>query len=131
MLGRRTTLGGALAAVVCGAARAQGLAWTRLGSRDVLLSNDRDRIVAGTTQSTFTAIRLEVRGSAVFFEDLDVTFGNGQRQDIRVRALIPEGGSTRVLDLAGGARTIRHVDLRYRRVFGAGRATVTLFGRLG
>lgn len=129
MFGRRAALGGALAAVFGGTAQAQG--WIRLGARDVLLVNDRDRIVVTGAEGTFTAIRLDVRGSGVFFEDLDITFGNGQRQDVAIRGFIPEGGSTRVIDLSGRARNIRHVDLRYRRVAGGGRATVTLFGRRG
>lgn len=59
-----------------------------------------------------------MRGNGVFFEDLGITFGNGQQQHVAIRSLIPQRGGARVIGLAGGARSFRHVDLRYRRIPG-------------
>lgn len=109
-----------LAAAAPTAAQAQ---WILLGSKSVSLSGDRD-VVSARGEGTFSRIRLCVRQRAVHFNDLDVLFGNGVRQDLQIRSVIGPGDCTRAIDIRGGRRLIRQVDLTYRSVnaYGTGAA---------
>lgn len=62
------------------------------------------------------------------FNRVVVHFANGQRIELRER--IPEGGQTRAIDLPGGARAIRSVEIWYERgrLSGA-KPRVLLYGR--
>lgn len=105
-------------------------AWIPLGARTVNFRVDRDAIRVGRAKGRFRRIRLLVRHNAVNFLDLKVVFGNGQVQDVRIRRVIPAGGQTRVIDLAGGRRFIRSIRMVYRSRPGfRGRAVVQVWGR--
>lgn len=105
-------------------------AWVLLGTRTVNFRIDRDVIRVGRAKGRFRRIRLVVRQNAVNFLDLKVVFGNGQIQDVRIRRVIPAGGRTRVIDLAGGRRFIRAVRMVYRSNPNfRGRAVVQVWGR--
>jgi len=108
-----------------------GGAWKLLGERVVNDRLDHDTIVVTATEGDFTALRLTVQRRPVHFLDMKVHFANGATQDIQIRAVIPAGGETRVLDLRGGDRVIRSVDFWYEaNSIGAGkRAQIRLFGR--
>lgn len=104
--------------------------WELLGTRTVRLIGDRDVIVVTALRGTFTHIQLRVSGNAIFMNDLEVTFSNGQKIDVPVRFLIPDGGQTRAINLPGIRRFIRTIELRYRSVPNSnGRATVEVWGR--
>jgi hypothetical protein len=120
-------LSGALIPIL--AQEAQAATYATLGSRTVNLLSDHDRIAVGLLGGLFTHIRLEVSGNAIFMQDLKVTFANGQTVDLPVRALIPQGGQTRDIQLPGAARAIRFIDMTYRRVPLGGTAVVTAVGR--
>ena len=103
--------------------------WTLLGSRDVRLAGDADVIPVTAAKGQFRQIQLRVRGNGVFIHDLTVVYGNGTSEDIPVRAHIPQGGATRVIDLRGGSRNIKSVRLRYRSERdGQGHARVEVWG---
>ena len=106
--------------------------WVQLGCRDVDLNADRDVIEVGRRDGTFTAIRLRAIGNAVRMIDLKVIYGNGEPDDIRVRARIPEGGSSGPLDLRGRDRGINRIQMIYSRVPNwRGRARICVDGRTG
>ena len=130
MLTRRTILLG-LIGLSTGAATVPAAAqeYVVLGERTVNLGADRDRIRVGLLKGIFSRIRLEVRGNGIFLLDLKVTFGNGETADLPVRTFIADGSRTRDILLPGVLRTIRHIDMTYRRVPLGGRATVTIVGK--
>ena len=106
--------------------------WELLGRREVDFGAERDVIPVTASEGRFKRIRLHVSGNGIDLQDLDVTFGNGEKQDVKVRETIREGGTTRVIDLPGEARVIRSVALTYKvakRLAGRGKATVAVWGK--
>jgi hypothetical protein len=104
--------------------------WVQLGCRDVNLNVDRDVVEVSRRDGRFTAVRLRAIGNAVQMIDLKVIYGNGEPDDIRVRARIPQGGSSGPLDLRGHDRSIDRIQMIYARVPNwRGRASVCVDGR--
>lgn len=119
--------GASLLLISANAAQAQG--WERLGSR-VVADNVETDSVSGAGEGRFRQIRLCVKHRAVNFRDLDVVFGNGGGQDVRVRRRIGAGQCTRAIDLKGGKRRVRRVVMRYQTIRDRGpQAAVTLMAR--
>lgn len=110
--------------------QSQAVTWTLLGRRRVNGLIDHDTIRVGAGAGVFNKIRLKVTGNDLMIYDLDVRYGNGANDDIPVRLLIPQGGTTRVIDLRAGDRFIRNVRFTYGK-FANGRGTtyVELWGR--
>ncbi len=103
--------------------------WEQLGCKSVGFLIDRDVIQVGRQDGRFRALRLEVSESPVEFFDLRVVFGNGVKQDIRVRELIRPGERTRPLDLFGDNRGIARVEMVYRSIPGfKGKSRVCVSG---
>jgi hypothetical protein len=104
--------------------------WELLGSQKVGFIGDKDVIQVGRKDGDFSAIKLRVKGNEVEFLDVKVVYANGQSDDIQVRNKIRAGGETRAIDLKGGDRFIRRVELVYRsRPSFKGQATVELWGK--
>jgi hypothetical protein len=109
---------------------AEAATWVRLGTRRVNGLIDVDRIQVGAGAGTFRRIRVRVRGNALLLYNLRVRYGNGADDQIPVRVLIPQGGYTRAIDLAGNDRFIRWVQFAYGKLpNGAGPTWVDLYGR--
>jgi hypothetical protein len=104
--------------------------WVELGCKQVnFIGADRDVIPVGRREGRFKAIRLEARGNDVEMLDLKVVYTNGAPDDIRVRSKIREGTRTRPLDLRGRERSIRQIDMVYRKPLNfRGSATVCAEG---
>ena len=121
----------ALALLLVAGAVGAGGPWVALGERTVDDRVERDVIEVAASRGEFTAVRLEVRKHGVRFLDMKVVFGDGTVQDVPLQTVIMAGGETRVIDLRGGARVIRRVELTYEaKSIGAGnRALIRLFGR--
>ncbi len=104
--------------------------WELLGKRTVNYSVDRDVIRVTVLEGTFKRIKLGVLYNKIELLDLTVHFGDGGTQDVKVRRVIPAGGETRVIDLQGGARVIKKVEMLYRsgRVRGK-KAEIKLWGK--
>ncbi len=101
-----------------------------LGCRSVGFINDRDTIPVGRSEGRFRAIKITVNGNAVDMRDLDVVYGNGANDDLQIRATIAAGGETRWIDLRGGGRAIRQVNMTYAsRPNFRGQAQVCIYGR--
>lgn len=90
--------------------------WERLACKEVNFGIDKDTVRVGRSEGTFKAIRLKVRKAPIEIYLLRVVFGNGARQDINVRQVIPDGGETRQIDLAGTNRGIDRIEMVYRSI---------------
>ncbi len=102
--------------------------WVRLGEQSVSLGQDHDVIAVGRREGRFKAIKLIVRGNDVFIEDLKVTYGNGQSEDLVVRKRVPANSESSPIDLQGEARFIEQIELVYRARPGGGRAIIEVQG---
>ena len=103
--------------------------WRVIGSREVADHLERD-VISGRGDGRFRQIRICVAHRAVRFQDVDIVFGNGGRQDVRMRERIGRGECTRAIDLKGERRFIRRIIFRYETIRDRGRqARVTVFGR--
>ena len=108
---------------------ADATTWQLLGVRKVNGLADFDSIHVGAGKGTFTHLKMKVRGNALWVYDLDVRFSNGARQDVPVRLHIPQGGTTRNIDLRGNHRNIRRVNFTYGKLpNGRGATYVELWG---
>jgi hypothetical protein len=104
--------------------------WEKLGERSVALFGDQDVIPVTVLRGNFRKIKLKVRGNGIFLNGLIVDYAIGGVDRLPVRHFIPAGGESRVIDLRGGNRVIRSVQLFYRRVPNSrGRAVVSIYGR--
>ena len=111
-------------------AQAAAAGWVQLGCRDVDLNLDRDVVQVDRRDGRFSAIRLRAAGNAVQVLDLKVIYGNGEPDDIPVRARIAQGGTSGPLDLRGHDRGIDRIQLIYARVPNfRGRARLCVEGR--
>src|SRR5262245_32417396 len=70
-----------------------------LGGKAVDFKAERDTISVTAREGRFDAVRLHVEGNAIEILDVNIHFGNGEKQDVSVRETIREGGATRVIDL--------------------------------
>ena len=88
--------------------------WELLGSQKVGFLVDRDVIKVGRREGRFEKIQLRARDNDVYILDLKVVFHNNDVQDIQVREDLRAGRSTRPLDLKGGDRVIKEIQIVYR-----------------
>ncbi|MGI9403531.1 MAG: hypothetical protein ACR2OF_03350, partial [Hyphomicrobium sp.] len=75
---------------------------------------DLDEIEIGKRKGRFERIRVKARSHGVYIRDLRVVFGNGETQDIRLRDRLREGEQTAAIDLAGGERFIKRIEIAAR-----------------
>jgi hypothetical protein len=102
--------------------------WVDLGSTRVYGKNDHDTIQV-RNQGTFRTIQIRVRGNAgVHFSLIVVCYGNGQREQIKVRDVVQGGSSSRVIDLPGARRVIDKIDFLYDKANWGIPPTVTIAG---
>jgi hypothetical protein len=110
-------------------AQARGSEWVSLGCKAVGFNVDRDVIPVGRRDGRFNAIRLRVTGNRVHMLDLKVVYGNGNTDDIPVKAEIRDGGQSGRLDLNSRDRVIERVEMVYRAQPNfKGRATICVEG---
>ncbi|MGA2262177.1 MAG: hypothetical protein ABSH28_12145 [Acidobacteriota bacterium] len=102
--------------------------WERLGAARVDGNMDHDRIPVGVQDGRFRAIQLRVRGGAVEFMRVVVHYADGEPEEVAVKERIPNGGSTRSIDLQGNRRYIRSVELWYGRGGWRTKPEVQLYG---
>ena len=75
---------------------------------------DHDTIRVNKAQGNWRAIQFRIQGGAITFQRVIVRFENGQTQELQVADVIPAGGRTRIIDLAGDfSRTIKTIDVWY------------------
>jgi hypothetical protein len=115
---------------IVAAARGYGRGWTLLGERRVTDKLDHDTIAVTATRGDFHRLQLRVLERPVQFHKVVVHFGNGESQELELREVIRAGGRSRAIDLSGGDRVIRTIDLWYDAQSVAGKgALVRVFGQ--
>ncbi len=123
------SIAAAAVAMTAAGTAASAAAEDYLGTRVVAYGSETD-VIEVPGPKRFTAIKLCVSDRAVHFRDLDVVYGNGARDDLKLRVVIPKGDCTRWIDLRGGDRNIRRIVMKYDTLPNTGpRAKVTAFGR--
>jgi hypothetical protein len=115
--------------VAVAAAQAADDPWKLLGTRKVTDRVERDMVDVGVRRGEFTAVQIRVEKVAVQFREVTIHFVNGKRQTVALRDVIPAGGQSRVIDLAGADRHIRAVELVYDSQSLGRRGTVRVWGR--
>ena len=120
----------ALSLLAAGTASADRDRWVLLGERIVSDKLDHDLVPVTARRGEFEALRLRVEGHAVQFHKVTVHFANGGDQELELREVIPAGGESRAIDLAGHDRVIRSIEFVYDSQSLSGQsATVRVFGR--
>jgi hypothetical protein len=110
-------------------AEAQPRDWEVLGEQRSRPGVERLVIeVPGRRAGRFDALKVAVRGGNILLLDVEITFGNGDRQRIETRFPITAGNETGPIDLEGGGRFIRSVEVRYGSLGFLGRPTVVVLG---
>jgi hypothetical protein len=102
--------------------------WEYLGDAHVDSAQDHDSIKVGKAAGKYHAIQLRISGGAINFERVIVRYGNGEKEEIPIRAHIEDGGQTRVIDLPGRRRIIQSLDLWYSKDKWEKRPKVSLYG---
>ncbi|MBR8830770.1 MAG: hypothetical protein N5P05_001005 [Chroococcopsis gigantea SAG 12.99] len=98
--------------------------WVLLGERSVTDKIDHDIIPVTVTRHNFRRIRLEVRNHPVRISHLVVHYGNDTSDKLQVSQLIPAGGESRAINLRGGDRVIRKIELWYETKSLAGKQSL-------
>lgn len=98
---------------------------------DGFVSWNDDLYVPTDRQCNLIGVYVGVEGEGVEINDLDVVFGNGDTQDIRVRQYFQEGSYSRVKYLDGGKRCIMgfKIDANTLSRWRGSRAWVTLYAQ--
>lgn len=87
--------------------------WEKLGERKVNFKLDRDEIYVTWRDGAFTAIKMQVKNTAINMHRCVIHFANGDTQKVNLRKNIPAGSFTRTVDLNGGKRVIKKVVFYY------------------
>lgn len=103
--------------------------WDKLGERMVDGKADRDTIQVGRAEGRFSRVMLVVEHSALELFDVDIVFGDGSKHSPGTRLVFGKDTSSRVIDLPGDKRAIKHVTFKYGNLPGGGRAQVELWAR--
>ena len=104
--------------------------WIFIADKSVSWGVDHDVIHTGNVNDDFRALKLRVTDGPLKMYDMKVTFDNGEVQDVTLRALIRQGGESRVINLNGGLRHITKIEFWYEtKGFLKGRARVAVWGR--
>jgi hypothetical protein len=104
--------------------------WRFIGEKWVAFGVDHDVIVVGNTAGELSQLKIRVTSGPLKLYDMKVYFDNGGVQDISIRANIPQGGESRVIDLNGGVRRLQKIEFWYEtKGLRKGRARVAVWGR--
>jgi hypothetical protein len=103
--------------------------WDKLGECVVDGKADKDKIHVGRDDGSFTRIKLVAEHSALELWDVEVQFGDGSKWSPQTRLVFDRNTTSRVIDLPGGARSIKKVEFRYGNLPGGGRAQLELWAR--
>jgi hypothetical protein len=105
--------------------------WTLLGSRTVSHAAGQDTLAVTGEPVVVDKLQLRVKGAPVSFQRIVVRYADGEDDRIALsRDAIPAGGESRAIDLRGGDRIVRSVQLWYDGDRMDGRsAVVEVYGR--
>lgn len=130
MLKTLVTISFAFVLLAAGATAASAQ-WVKLGTKTVNDRAETDVIRVSGIRGQFRSLRFNVTKRPVRFLRVEVTYENGEKDQLELRQLIRAGGQTRAIDLQGRNRFIRRIDFWYEAAsLGVNRsATVTAYGR--
>ncbi len=104
--------------------------WIHLGHKTPAFSEEAGKVKVTRSKGGFSKLALIVADAGMEVHTVAVVFGNGDRWDPGVRASFKAGSRTRVIDLPGRARHIKHVAFRYMSTNkDVGQANLHLFGK--
>lgn len=104
--------------------------WQNLGRKQASFTRDHDVIKVKGPADSYRALKFRAIEAPLDLRRIIVTYDNRTEKNLDVRQNIPQGGESRPIDLRGGKRSIRRVELWYdTKGLGRGKADVTLFGR--
>ena len=104
--------------------------WQSLGTKEVKDRSEQDTWHITAAKGEFRKIKFTVGGRQVRFYRCEVTYSNGEKDNIEIKNNIRAGGETRAIDLKGKDRYISKVDIWYEAVTARRgvRSSVTLWG---
>ncbi|MEO1562854.1 MAG: hypothetical protein AAFR98_05405 [Pseudomonadota bacterium] len=103
--------------------------WQLLGTSNVNLAKNFTILRVGLGEGLFKRIRIKVAEERIVIENLEVTYSNGDMLELNLRATIPAGGESRVIDLPDGiAHGIRSIRMQHKRIPTGGTAVVSIYG---
>lgn len=102
--------------------------WELIGQATVTDGRDHDTIAVTRAEGTFRRIQVKVLRQPVQFREVTIHFASGADQAVELRDVIRAGGSSRVIDVDGGDRVIRSIELRYDAQSRGRRAVVRIYG---
>lgn len=105
--------------------------WESLGERTVDGKHDKDTIQVGRDDGRFTKVMFVVYDSDVVFDQVKITFGNGETMTSANKMMFAEGSRTGAIDLTGEKRYIKTIDFKYSNVHGGGKARIAVYGLPG
>lgn len=88
--------------------------WKQLAMERVDLRDDRFDIAIGRNKGLIRRINLRSRDNPVFIRRINIIFGNGDEQRVRIRRRLDPGEEIGVIDLDGNQRFIRKIIVRTR-----------------
>lgn len=104
--------------------------WTRLGSRAVNYKLDKDIIKVGAREGGFTKLRVGVTGGSLNMHRMVVFYMNGTKEEITLRHNFKKGSASRVIDIRGGKRLIKHIKFFYdTKNIAPTKARIHVFGK--
>lgn len=102
--------------------------WEELGCERVSGLIDRHVIRVGREQGRYRAVKLAVRENNVNLMKMKVTYGNGRTEELPVRSTLLAGTETNPIELSGGNRGLREIEMVLLRFLGGRKATVCAYG---
>ena len=109
--GNKWAIGFVLVLALCTCLNAQMGHWEYLGDAHVDGAQDHDSIKVGRAAGSYRAIQLRISGGAINFERVIVRYGNGETEEILIRAQLSDRGQNRVRALQGHRDNNKSRDL--------------------
>ncbi|MGE3850671.1 MAG: hypothetical protein AB7K09_02925 [Planctomycetota bacterium] len=89
--------------------------WEQIGERRIGFAADHDTIPVTWLKGDFKRIRIKVEGdNPVHMMDLKIVYATGGVQDVPLRREFAPNTWSRIIDLRGGDRVIRRIEITYR-----------------
>lgn len=121
---------GVLFLMSCGSSRPVDEGWKFIADKWVTFGVDRDVIHFSNVRDEFSKLVVRVTDAPLRMYDMKVYFDNGDVQDVSLRAVIKQGGQSRIIDLNGGLRRLSKIEFWYEtRGHMKGRARVAVWGK--
>ncbi len=107
---------------------ARGIVWDFLGDTHIDGVRDHEKIQVNRRDGPFCALQLRVSGDAIFFQRVVAYYSNGASEEKLIDGRISPEGSTILMNLTGGHRTLEGVEVWYFKQPWEHRPRITLYG---